>query len=88
MAAALNRVAPTWYVQVAPLAADDSTFSRIMEEAKATSQERLKREPSANNRFAQSFDFIFGRDPYPALLTAFWALNRDSSSTFVAPSCI
>jgi tetratricopeptide (TPR) repeat protein len=47
MAAALKRVAPTWYVQVAPLAANDSSFSRIMEEAKAASQERLKRELNA-----------------------------------------
>jgi tRNA A-37 threonylcarbamoyl transferase component Bud32/tetratricopeptide (TPR) repeat protein len=47
LAAALKRVAPTWYVQVAPLAANDSSVSRIMEEAKAASQERLKRELSA-----------------------------------------
>lgn len=47
MAAALKRLAPTWYVQVAPLAANDSSFSRVMEEAKAASQERLKRELSA-----------------------------------------
>src|SRR5208282_3039104 len=47
MAGALKRVAPTWYVQVAPLAANDSSVSRVMEEAKAASQERLKRELSA-----------------------------------------
>jgi len=47
MAGALKRVAPTWYVQVAPLAANDSSFSRVMEEAKAASQERLKRELGA-----------------------------------------
>jgi len=40
----LKRVAPTWYVQVAPLAANDSSVSRVMEEAKAASQERMKRE--------------------------------------------
>jgi len=44
MAGALKRVAPTWYVQVAPLAGKDSSLSRVMEEAKAASQERLKRE--------------------------------------------
>ncbi|HEY6306174.1 MAG TPA: protein kinase [Candidatus Angelobacter sp.] len=47
MAGVLKRVAPTWYVQVAPLAANDSSASRVMEEAKAASQERLKRELSA-----------------------------------------
>jgi len=47
MAGVLKRVAPTWYVQVAPLAANDSSFSRVIEEAKAASQERLKRELSA-----------------------------------------
>jgi tetratricopeptide (TPR) repeat protein len=46
-ASTLKLVAPTWYVQVAPLAANDSSFSRVMEEAKAASQERLKRELSA-----------------------------------------
>jgi len=47
MVGALKRVAPTWYVQIAPLAANDSSFSRVMEEAKAASQERMKRELSA-----------------------------------------
>ena len=47
MASTLKLVAPTWYVQVAPLAANDSSFSRVMEDARAASQERLKRELSA-----------------------------------------
>jgi tetratricopeptide (TPR) repeat protein len=40
-------VAPTWYVQLAPLVADDSSFARVMAEAKVASQERLKRELAA-----------------------------------------
>ena len=40
-------VAPTWYVQLAPLALEDSSFSRVQEEAKVASQERLKRELAA-----------------------------------------
>jgi tetratricopeptide (TPR) repeat protein len=40
-------VAPTWYVQIAPLAAEDSSFARVMAEAKAASQERMKRELAA-----------------------------------------
>jgi len=40
----MKRVAPTWYVQIAPLAAEDSSFTRVLDEAKAASQERMKRE--------------------------------------------
>lgn len=40
-------VAPTWYVQLAPLVADDSSFARVWEEARVASQERLKRELAA-----------------------------------------
>jgi predicted ATPase/tRNA A-37 threonylcarbamoyl transferase component Bud32 len=36
--------APTWYVQVAPLAGDDSSLSRMLAESKPTTQERMKRE--------------------------------------------
>jgi predicted ATPase len=37
-------VAPSWYVQLAPLAATEPGFARVMEDAKAASQERRKRE--------------------------------------------
>jgi tetratricopeptide (TPR) repeat protein/predicted Ser/Thr protein kinase len=40
----MKLVAPTWYVQVAPLASEDSSFARAMAEAKTASQERMKRE--------------------------------------------
>jgi hypothetical protein len=40
-------VAPTWYAQVAPHAAEDSSFARALLETKAASQERLKRELGA-----------------------------------------
>src|SRR5262249_32867169 len=40
-------VAPTWHAQVVPLAAEDSSFARVLLETKAASQERLKRELSA-----------------------------------------
>lgn len=43
----LKAVAPTWYAQVVPLAAEDSAFARVLEQAKAASQERLKRELAA-----------------------------------------
>jgi tetratricopeptide (TPR) repeat protein len=47
MAQMMKVVAPTWYVQLAPLVADDSSFARVREEAKVASQERLKRELAA-----------------------------------------
>jgi hypothetical protein len=43
-AQALKLLAPTWYVQLAPLAADDPSLAGALEQAKGASQERLKRE--------------------------------------------
>jgi predicted ATPase len=40
-------VAPTWYAQVVPHAAEDSSFARVLQEERAASQERLKRELGA-----------------------------------------
>jgi tetratricopeptide (TPR) repeat protein len=40
-------VAPTWYVQLTPLLAEDSSFARVREEVRVASQERLKRELAA-----------------------------------------
>lgn len=41
----MRLVAPTWYVQIAPLwAASDPVSARVMEDAKAASRERMKRE--------------------------------------------
>ncbi|HZU35480.1 MAG TPA: protein kinase, partial [Gemmataceae bacterium] len=47
VARTMKVVAPTWYAQVVPLAAEDSSFARVLEQAKAVSQERLKRELGA-----------------------------------------
>jgi predicted ATPase len=41
---ALRLLAPSWYVQLAPLAADDPSLARMFDEAKDSSQERRKRE--------------------------------------------
>src|SRR5262249_28094056 len=43
----MKAVAPTWYAQVAPQAAGDPALARLAAEARAASQERLKRELSA-----------------------------------------
>ncbi len=40
----MKTVAPNWFVQVAPLATEDSSVARKLAEVKAASQERLKRE--------------------------------------------
>ena len=47
VARVMKVVAPTWYAQVVPHAAEDSSFARVLPEAKAASQERLKRELGA-----------------------------------------
>jgi predicted ATPase len=43
-AQAMKLLAPTWYVQLAPLAADDPSLARVLAAAKDASQERRKRE--------------------------------------------
>src|SRR5262245_46508606 len=40
----MKLVAPTWYVRVAPLAAGDPDLAAVLADARAASQERLKRE--------------------------------------------
>jgi predicted ATPase len=44
VAQTMKLLAPTWYVQLAPLAAEDPSLARVLAEAKETSQERRKRE--------------------------------------------
>jgi predicted ATPase len=46
-AQAMKQLAPTWYVQLTPLAADDPSLARVLAEAKEASQERRKRELGA-----------------------------------------
>jgi predicted ATPase len=43
-AQAMRLLAPSWYVQLMPLAAEDPSLARVIAEAKVASQERLKRE--------------------------------------------
>jgi predicted ATPase len=43
-AQAMKLLAPTWYVQLAPLAADDPSLARVLADAREASQERRKRE--------------------------------------------
>jgi serine/threonine protein kinase/predicted ATPase len=40
----MKLLAPTWYIQLAPLAADDPGLARVLAEARDVSQERRKRE--------------------------------------------
>jgi adenylate cyclase len=43
----MRRMAPTWYVRVAPLAAESLGVDRMLEDARAASPERMKRELAA-----------------------------------------
>ena len=43
-AQAMKLLAPSWYVQLAPLAADDPSLAQVFADAKEASQERRKRE--------------------------------------------
>jgi tetratricopeptide (TPR) repeat protein len=44
LAETMKQLAPTWYFRIAPLGADDSSDSRLQDDARAASQERMKRE--------------------------------------------
>jgi predicted ATPase len=44
VAQAMKLLAPTWYVQLVPMAAEDPSLARVLAEAKEASQERRKRE--------------------------------------------
>jgi adenylate cyclase len=44
LAQTMKLLAPTWYVQLAPLAADDPSLAQILLDAKEATQERRKRE--------------------------------------------
>jgi predicted ATPase len=46
-ASAMKRLAPTWYLQIAPAALDDSSEGRALVNVQAMSQERMKRELSS-----------------------------------------
>jgi len=47
VAAAMKLIAPTWYAQVIPLSGDDEETTKLMNEVRAASQERMKRELGA-----------------------------------------
>jgi len=44
VAETMKQLAPTWYFRIVPLSADDSSDSRWRDDARAASQERMKRE--------------------------------------------
>src|SRR5262249_30285153 len=44
MAEIMKILAPTWYVQLAPMSVGDASLARVMEDARTATQERLKRE--------------------------------------------
>jgi predicted ATPase len=77
-AQAMKLLAPTWYVQLAPLAAGDASLARALAEAKAASQERRKRElgvflheVSRQRPLVMFLDDIHWADPSSVDLLAF-----------------
>jgi tetratricopeptide (TPR) repeat protein len=44
VAESMKLLAPTWYFRIAPLSTDDSSGARLLDDARAASQERMKRE--------------------------------------------
>src|SRR5215510_6046311 len=44
VATVMKQVAPTWYAQVVPLSSDDEETTKLMNEIRAASQDRMKRE--------------------------------------------
>ncbi|MCW5969409.1 MAG: protein kinase [Blastocatellales bacterium] len=47
LAPTMKQIAPTWYAQVVPLSGDSEESARLLNEVKAASQERMKRELAA-----------------------------------------
>jgi len=47
IARVLRQIAPTWYAQIVPLSSTDEESARLLNEVKAASQERMKRELGA-----------------------------------------
>jgi len=47
LATAMKQISPTWYAQVVPLSSDDEETTRLRNEVRAASQERMKRELAA-----------------------------------------
>jgi len=47
VATVMKQVAPTWYAQVVPLSSDDEETTKLINEVRAASQERMKRELGA-----------------------------------------
>ena len=44
LAETMKQLAPTWYFRIVPLSTDDSSDSRLQDDARAASQEQMKRE--------------------------------------------
>ena len=87
---AMRLLAPTWYSRVAPMASESSSTGRQLEENKAASQERLKRELSS---FLQEvsrlrpillfFDDVHWADRSSVDLIAYLATKFDSMRLLV-----
>ena len=85
VARAMKLLAPTWYVQIAPLVADESSTERLMSDAKIASQERMKRELTTflselcrTHTLVLSFDDLHWTDVATVDLLAYVAARMES----------
>lgn len=91
VAALMRLVAPTWYVQVAPLwATAEGSFQSVLEEARTASPERLKRELalflreiSAARPLVMVLDDVHWADPSTVEILAYLARKLDGSNLLV-----
>ena len=88
---AMRQLAPTWYIQISPFSADDSSAVRIMAEVKVSSQERMKREMVALLQEISRvrpliifFDDVHWADASTINLLAYVAARLDSMRALIA----
>ncbi len=86
----MKLLAPTWYVQVAPLASNDSDFARLSEDVRVASQERMKRElvafvseVSRTRPLVMQIDDVHWADVATVDLLAYLATKFDSARVLV-----
>src|SRR3954470_3208285 len=90
----LRAVAPSWYVQITPLAENDSSAARLAADVAIGSQERLKREISAlleevtrMHPVVLCFDDVHWADPSTTDLIAYLARRIDAMRLLIIATC-